>query len=40
MLDYMAIKVIATITTIAGIINCNASLRGNNHDYCNNIKNC
>jgi hypothetical protein len=37
--NYVAIKVIATILVVACIINCNASLRGNNHDYCNNIKN-
>jgi hypothetical protein len=37
--NYMAIKVIATISIVVSIINCNASLRGNNHDYCKNIKN-
>jgi hypothetical protein len=36
--NYVAIKVIVTISVVASIINCNASLRGNNHDYCNNIK--
>jgi hypothetical protein len=36
--NYMAIKVIATISIVVSIINCNASLRGNNHDYCKNIK--
>jgi hypothetical protein len=39
MFDYMATKVIATISAVASIINCNASLCRNNHDYCNNIKN-
>jgi hypothetical protein len=37
--DYVAIKVIATTLVVASIINSNVSLRGNNHDYCNNIKN-
>jgi hypothetical protein len=37
--NYVAIKVIAMILVVASIIICNASLRGNNHDYCNNIKN-
>jgi hypothetical protein len=37
--DYVAKKVIATISIVATIIDCNISLRGNNHDYCNNIKN-
>jgi hypothetical protein len=38
--SYVAIKVIAMISVVASIINCNASLCGNNHDYCNNIKSC
>ena len=37
--DYVAIKAIATISVVATIIDRNVSLRGNNHDYCNNIKN-
>jgi hypothetical protein len=37
--NYMAIKIIAPISVVASIINCNASLHGNNHDYCNKIKN-
>jgi hypothetical protein len=36
--DYVAIKAIAIISVVASIINHNVSLRGNNHDYCNNIK--
>jgi hypothetical protein len=36
----MAKNVIATISVVATIIDHNVSLRGNNHDYCNNIKNC
>jgi hypothetical protein len=38
-LDYVAREVIARVSIVASIINCNASLCGNNHDYCNNIKN-
>jgi hypothetical protein len=36
--DYVPIKDIAMIL-VATIIDCNVSLRGNNHNYCNNIKN-
>jgi hypothetical protein len=35
----MAKNVIATISVVATIIDHNVSLRGNNHDSCNNIKN-
>jgi hypothetical protein len=38
--DYVAIKAITTILVVATIIDRNISLRGNNHGYCNNIKNC
>jgi hypothetical protein len=38
MLNYVVIKIIATILVVTSIINCNASFRGNNHDYCNNIE--
>jgi hypothetical protein len=38
--DYKAIKDITTISVVATIIDSNVSLRGNNHNYCNNIKNC
>jgi hypothetical protein len=38
--DYVAIKAIAMISVVAIIIDNNILLRGNNHDYCNNIKNC
>jgi hypothetical protein len=37
-LDYVAIKTIATISVVATIIDHNISLCGNKHDYCNNIK--
>jgi hypothetical protein len=37
--DNVAIKTIAMTSVVATIINCNVSLRGNNHDYCKNIKN-
>jgi hypothetical protein len=36
--NYVAIKVIVIILVVASIINCNALLCGNNHDYCNNIR--
>jgi hypothetical protein len=36
--NYMVIKVVAMILVVTTIINHNVSLRGNNHDYCNNIK--
>jgi hypothetical protein len=35
----VALKAIATILVVATIIDRNVSLCGNNHDYCNNIKN-
>jgi hypothetical protein len=38
MTNYVAKKAIATISIVATIIDYNVSLRGNNHDYCNNIK--
>jgi hypothetical protein len=38
--DYMPIKAITTISVVATIIDPNVLLRGNNHGYCNNIKNC
>jgi hypothetical protein len=38
-MTYVAKKSIATISVLATIINCNVSLHGNKHDYCNNIKN-
>jgi hypothetical protein len=37
--DYVAIKAIAMILVVATIIHRNVSLRGNNHNYCHNIKN-
>jgi hypothetical protein len=37
--DYVAIKAIAMISVVVTIIDHNVSLRGNNHNYCNNIKN-
>jgi hypothetical protein len=39
MSDYVAINTIAMISIVANIIDCNISLRDNNHDYCYNIKN-
>jgi hypothetical protein len=36
--DYMAIKAIAMMSVVATIIDRNGSLRGNNHNYCINIK--
>jgi hypothetical protein len=38
--DYVAIKAIAMISVVAIIIDNDILLRGNNHDYCSNIKNC
>jgi hypothetical protein len=37
--DYVAIKAIITISVVATIIDRNVSLCGNNHGYCNNMKN-
>jgi hypothetical protein len=39
MYEYVAKKAIPTIWVIATIIDCNVSLRCNNHDYCNDHKN-
>jgi hypothetical protein len=37
--DYVAIKDIMMTLVVATIIDRNISLHGNNHNYCNNIKN-
>jgi hypothetical protein len=37
--DYVAQKVVSMIWVVATIIDCNISLHGNNHDYCNKQKN-
>jgi hypothetical protein len=34
----VAKKAIAMIWVVATIIDCNISLHGNNHDYCNSIQ--
>jgi hypothetical protein len=33
-----AMKTITKISVVTSIIDCNVSLHGNNHDYCNNVK--
>jgi hypothetical protein len=36
--DYVVIKAIAMISVVAIIVDCNISLCGSNHNYCNNKK--
>jgi hypothetical protein len=37
--NYVAINTIASILVVVTIIDRNVSLRSDNHNYCNNIKN-